>query len=228
MRLLRVEGPPTPDESGLPAGAFSDWVSAFRAALCESKDSSVPCGECTACCTSSQFVHIGPDELDTLAHVPSQLLFPAPLRPRGHVVMGYDERGHCPMLVDNACSIYQHRPRTCRVYDCRVFPATGISLDEDSKSAIESQARRWRFDFPTEKDHVQRKAVRAATQYLASEPNLLREVGVPANPTQLAALAVEIADTFLPGAGTDDDAAAQAVRRAVGRAPADSSARRRP
>ena len=75
---------------------------------------------------------------------------------------------------------------------------------------------------------MQRKAVRAATQYLASEPNLLREVGVPANPTQLAALAVEIADTFLPGAGTDDDAAAQAVRRAVGRAPADSSARRRP
>ena len=25
---------------------------------------------CTACCTSSQFVHIGPDEVDTLAHIP--------------------------------------------------------------------------------------------------------------------------------------------------------------
>ena len=30
--------------------------------------------------------------------------------------MGYDERGHCPMLVDGDCSIYDHRPRTCRMY----------------------------------------------------------------------------------------------------------------
>ncbi len=71
----------------------------------------VPCGTCTACCTSSQFVHIEPDETDTLAHIPADVLFPAPLAPRGHVLLGYDERGHCPMLVDNACSIYEHRPR---------------------------------------------------------------------------------------------------------------------
>ena len=34
--------------------------------------------------------------------------------------------GHCPMLVDGRCSIYEHRPRTCRTYDCRVFPAAGL------------------------------------------------------------------------------------------------------
>ena len=33
---------------------------------------------CTACCTSSQFVHIEPDETDTLAHIPAALRFPAP------------------------------------------------------------------------------------------------------------------------------------------------------
>ena len=88
--------------------------------------SDVPCGTCTACCTSSQFVHIEPDERDALAHIPAELLFPAPGRPRGHVLLGYDERGHCPMLVDGACSIYAHRPRTCRTYDCRVFAAAGV------------------------------------------------------------------------------------------------------
>ena len=87
--------------------------------------SEVPCDGCTACCTSSQFVHIGPDETDTLARIPRRLLFPAPRLPAGHVLMGYDENGHCPMLVDGACSIYEHRPRTCRTYDCRVFPAAG-------------------------------------------------------------------------------------------------------
>ena len=96
----------------------------------------MPCNGCTACCTSSQFVHIGPDETDTLAHIPAELLFPAPLRPRGHVLMGYDERGHCPMLIDNRCSIYEHRPQTCRTYDCRVFPAAGVELEDEDKVLI--------------------------------------------------------------------------------------------
>ena len=39
-------------------------------------ESDVPCNGCTACCRSSQFVHVGPDEADTLAHIPAELLFP--------------------------------------------------------------------------------------------------------------------------------------------------------
>lgn len=91
----------------------------------------MPCGDCTACCTSSQFIHIAPDETETLGHIPDELLFDAPGFPAGHVVLGYDENGHCPMLVDGACSIYAHRPRTCRTYDCRIFPATGIDLGDE-------------------------------------------------------------------------------------------------
>jgi Fe-S-cluster containining protein len=34
------------------------------------------------------------------------------------------------MLIDNRCSIYPHRPRTCGTYDCRVFPAAGLDNDE--------------------------------------------------------------------------------------------------
>ncbi|MFI5042361.1 MAG: YkgJ family cysteine cluster protein, partial [Acidimicrobiales bacterium] len=101
----------------LAAGDFSSWVAEIRVALRGERGSEVPCGGCTACCTSSQFVHIAPDETDTLSHIPAELLFRAPLLPPGHVVLGYDERGRCPMLVDARCSIYEHRPRTCRTYD---------------------------------------------------------------------------------------------------------------
>ena len=112
----------------LPAGAFSEWLAQMRLVLRGDGEADVPCGECTGCCTSSQFVHIEPDESDTLAHVPAALRFPAPGLPPGHVVLGYDERGRCPMLGADGCTIYANRPRTCRTYDCRIFPGPGSSL----------------------------------------------------------------------------------------------------
>jgi len=104
--------------------------------------SNVPCGSCTACCTSSQFIHIAPDEVDPLGVIPRDVLFPAPRLPVGHVLMGYDDNGHCPMLVDGACSIYEHRPRTCRTYDCRAFAASGLELDDPTKSVDGSSSLR--------------------------------------------------------------------------------------
>ena len=70
------------------------------------------------------------------------LLFAAPRQP-GSFVMGYDEHGRCPMLGDHGCTIYEHRPRTCRTYDCRVFAATGITPDQPF---IAEQVARWQFD----------------------------------------------------------------------------------
>jgi Fe-S-cluster containining protein len=167
----------------------------MRRALDDDAAADVPCGGCTACCTSSQFVHIGPDESGTLARVPAELQFPAPGLPDGHVVLGYDERGHCPMLVDGACSIYAHRPRTCRTYDCRVFPAAGVELDDDDKSAIAAQARRWEFDLTTEADRTLHAAVRAAASYVRDRDD------VDPNATRLAVLAIELHAAFV---GTDD------------------------
>src|SRR5207253_1500026 len=117
------------DDGPLAAGDFVSWVTGMQGAIAGDHDSDVPCDGCTACCTSSQFVHIEPDETETIARIPPELLFPAPRAPRGHVLLGYDERGHCPMLIDGGCSIYEHRPRTCRTYDCRVFAATGVDVD---------------------------------------------------------------------------------------------------
>ena len=178
------------EDGDLPAGDFSSWLAAMEAAIGGRADADVPCGACSACCTASQFVPIGPDETDTLAHIPAQLLFPAPRLPHGHVVLGYDERGHCPMLVDGRCSIYEHRPRTCRTYDCRIFAATGLAVDDDdaARAPIARQVRRWRFSFPVEADRQRRAAVRAA---VAS----LRAPEVPV--IQLAVRAIETHEEFI-------------------------------
>jgi Fe-S-cluster containining protein len=166
----------------LDAGEFLAWRRDLRAASRGERDAEVPCGSCTACCTSSQFVHIAPDETDALAHIPSELLFPAPLMPRGNVLLGYDEHGHCPMLVDGACSIYEHRPRTCRTYDCRVFTAAGVAAD---KPAIAARAARWRFTYADDDGARAHEAARA----VAVE---LRRTHPTAPATDLAARAVEL------------------------------------
>jgi Fe-S-cluster containining protein len=189
-----MTGDGAPADEPLPAGAFSEWLAGMQRALRGEAASDVPCDGCTACCTSSQFVHIGPDEVETLACIPAGLLFPAPRAPAGNVVMGYDERGHCPMLVDGACSIYEHRPRTCRTYDCRVFPAAGV--DPEDKPAIADRARRWRFAYPTDQDRVEHEAVRAAAKSVTERADALPEGVMPANATQLAVLAVRISATL--------------------------------
>ncbi len=189
------------EQHDLSAGDFSSWLIEMQGALRGEHGSDVPCGGCTACCTSSQFIHIGPDETDAISRIPAELLFPAPRLPRGHVLLGYDERGHCPMLIDSQCAIYEHRPRTCRTYDCRVFPAAGLGLDHD-KALIARQAQRWRFSHPTRTDRTLHDAVRAAATFLLEHTGLLPDGAAATNPTQLAVLAIELHDVFL---GSDEE-----------------------
>jgi uncharacterized protein len=185
------------DEGDLAAGDFSAWMIEIQAARRGERGSDVPCGSCTACCTASQFIHIGPDETDTLARVPKALLFPAPRLPRGHVVLGYNERGHCPMLVDDKCSIYEHRPKTCRTYDCRVFSAAGVEPDGDDKGLIARQARRWRFDFSSDDDQTAHEAVHAAATFVRDRDEVLPDGASAPSATQLALLAIELHDLFI-------------------------------
>jgi Fe-S-cluster containining protein len=178
----------------LPAGRYGAWAADTASAIRGERDAEVPCGTCTACCTSSQFVHIGPDELDALAHIPAELRFSAPMLPAGHQVMGYDEHGRCPMFGEHGCSIYEHRPRTCRTYDCRVFPASGVAVAAD-QPVIGARAARWRFEVLDEHDRARRDAVHAALGSL--EDQIAAQVGPGPSPTQLAARAVEVHETFL-------------------------------
>lgn len=207
----------------LPAGDFSSWLRTTRTTLAEQGSADVPCGECIGCCTSSYFIHIGPGESQALRRIPKKLRFPAPGLPKGHVVLGYDANGRCPMLADGKCSIYEDRPQTCRSYDCRVFPAAGIEAGDDGKELINQRVRRWRFSYPTEGDREEHLAVQAAATYLQEHAGCFPDGFVPGNPAQLAVLAVKVYDAFVDGAGapdgggrasTDSDLAAAAVERA--------------
>jgi Fe-S-cluster containining protein len=184
-------------DPALDAGDFSTWLASMQNALRGTGVSDVPCNGCTACCTSSQFVHIERDEVDTLAHIPTELQFPAPGQPEGHVVLGYDERGHCPMLGEGGCSIYEHRPRACRVYDCRVFAATGVEIDDASKAAIAQRTRRWRFTHTSPDAQTRHDAARAAARYLEAHRDEFLGEDRPLVETRHAVLAVEIAELFL-------------------------------
>ncbi len=183
------------------AGDFASWVTGMEDAISGRSVSDVPCDGCTACCTASQFIHIGPEETDALAHIPAQLLFPAPRLPTGHVLLGYDEQGHCPMLVNNRCSIYEHRPRTCRTYDCRVFAATGVSVEDKEKVLIDQRVRQWQFSFAAPNDHLGFASVQAAATFLRERAGELPEDTAPLTSTQLAVLAFRIHTVFL---GLDD------------------------
>ena len=186
-----------PADEPLPAGDLGAWLAALPGAIAGEHDADVPCGSCTGCCTSSQFIAIGPDEVDTLRAIPAALRFPAPGRPAGHVLLGYDERGHCPMLVDGACSIYEHRPRTCRTYDCRVFAAAGLEPDDATKAAIADRVRRWRFTHPTADDRARHDAVRAAAAFLRRRLREWPAGTLPSTATHQAVLATEIHELFL-------------------------------
>ncbi len=182
----------------LAAGDFASWLAESRAAQADDRAIAVPCGDCRACCTSALFVHVGPDESQTLARVPAELLFPAPDMPRGHLVMGYDERGHCPMFRDGECSIYEDRPRTCRQFDCRVFAAAGV---EAARPAIAKRARRWSFAYAGQRGRALHDASRAAAAHLREHPECFADGADPANPAHLALLAVETCEQYLDPQG---------------------------
>jgi hypothetical protein len=178
----------------LPAGAFSAWLCGTRVALAEGGTADVPCGECSACCTTSHFVHVGPEETQTIARIPRGLLFPAPGLPAGTVLLGYDERGHCPMLTGGRCSIYEYRPLTCRTYDCRVFAAAGIAADRDP---LTRQARRWAFAHPTQADRDEHAAVRAAARFVRGRAECFPGGAAPSDSVHVALLAIKVYDVFL-------------------------------
>jgi Fe-S-cluster containining protein len=77
------------------------------------------------------------------------------------MVMGYDGEGRCPMLGAAGCRIYEHRPRTCRAYDCRVYGATDVTPEQP---LVAERVRDWSFTDPPD-----RRTVVAAARRLGDE-----------------------------------------------------------
>ncbi len=180
---------------GVAAGEFARWLDGTEAQLHSSNGATeVSCGSCRGCCRSSMFVHIGPEEKRTLDKIPRGLLFPAPGLPKGHVVMGYDDEGRCPMLIEDKCSIYEDRPQACRDYDCRVFAATGINVD--GQQEIAQRVREWVFRYEGDGARRDQEILKEAAAFLAENRDLFPAGSLPSYPVQVAVMAVRVFRVF--------------------------------
>jgi uncharacterized protein len=193
----------------LPAGDFSAWLRAMRRALAGGPGMNVACGDCVGCCTSSYFIKVRTHETRALAAIDAKFLTDAP-GPAPARLMGYLDNGHCPMYSGRGCSIYPDRPETCRTYDCRVFTAAGMPAGGADKSVINERVARWRFEFPTEQDRREQRAVEAAARFLRQHPVRFPGGHVPSRASEIAVLAVKTYEVFL-GAELDQRATAAAL-----------------
>ena len=141
-------GPATAEHAAMNAGPFSEWLRAMREALAGNAGMDVACGDCRGCCTSSYFIKVRAHETRALEHIGEDSLRPVPgSQQRQPCSWDSTSRAHCFMFANGGCSIYQHRPETCRTYDCRVFTAAGMNAGPD-KTEINERVASWRFEYP--------------------------------------------------------------------------------
>ena len=179
------------------AGEFGSWLQLILASFAGRGGSDVPCGSCRACCQSSQFVLVRPEDRAALAVIPAALLVKAPGDDTGARVMGFGEDGACPMMRARECTIYASRPQTCRDYDCRVFAAAGIDAGGPRKEAINERVRGWRFRYASAQARAQHEAVRAAARFIATHAGAFPGGRVPNAPSGIAVLALHVHPVFL-------------------------------
>lgn len=195
-----------PDVAPLPAGNFSEWLRSMRGALAGGPGMQVACGDCVGCCTSSYFIKVRPHETDARQRIPPEHLSASPTEP-GTSLMGFDAAGRCPMFGDRGCSIYAHRPETCRTYDCRIFSATGMDAGP-GRTTINQRIARWQFEYPGATELDEQRAVKAAAAYLRQHPVRFPDGHIPARPSEVAVLAVKAYPVFMGETPRDADAVA--------------------
>jgi hypothetical protein len=123
-------------------------------------DRTVPCGACTACCYHAR-VDVDPDEeapenlehLDLVSH------------PDGGLALRKRADGACVHLGSAGCTVYQYRPRACRVYDCRLYSAAGLgdSYDNDQRQP------QWVFDVNSLRERAWILAIRLGAVKVVSQ-----------------------------------------------------------
>ncbi len=133
--------------------------------------------------------------------------------------MGYDDNGGCPMLEKNSqqgrCSIYAARPQTCREYDCRIFAACGIAAGGAEKCDVNRRVRQWRFQYPTPRDQIEQQAVNDAHAFIERHGHLIGAAQRPTQPTQMALLALQVHELFLPECDLDTATKAARIRALI-------------
>jgi Fe-S-cluster containining protein len=182
-----------------PAGGFSAWLRAMRRSLAGGEGMPVACGDCVGCCTSGYFIKVRPHETAALRHIPSMHL--APGESDGTLYMAAKAGGHCPMFGRSGpqgfgCTIYPHRPETCRTYDCRIFTAAGTDAGE-GKSMINERIASWQFEYEDDDARREHRAVRAAASFLRQHPVRFPGGHIPSRAGDIAVLAVKCYAVFM-------------------------------
>ena len=149
----------------VPAGSFGVWLSGMRAVLRGQCEADVPCGDCVGCCVSTYMIPLRPDDSQVLGSVPDRYLMIERQGAGIRYQMKPREDGTCPVFNDGGCSLYAHRPQTCRDYDCRVYSATGLVPDGD-RPVIRERVEAWRFSYSSETELADARAIRSAAAFL--------------------------------------------------------------
>ena len=110
----------TTSGGSLPA-RYGGRLGEFLAGVDLAKPRPVPCNGCNHCCYYGH-VNIDPakERAEDLAHldvVPHET---------GGFALRKREDGACIHLGPDGCTVYDHRPRACRFYDCRLFSLIGM------------------------------------------------------------------------------------------------------
>ena len=116
-------------------------LEAYLASRCSSGPPSVPCKGCATCCYH-EHVDVDPEK-ERPEDLPYLLTEPDP---EGGLRLQHRSDGGCIHLGDNGCTIYEHRPNACRMYDCRIFTLFGV-LDGMGGGR---HTPMWVFDAPTQ------------------------------------------------------------------------------
>lgn len=110
----------------------------------------VPCNGCRECCWYKRIdVYPEKERAEDLMHLAIE-----------HDDQGYFLRkradGACNHLGEHGCSVYAHRPRACRAYDCRIFALIGAR--DSFPNGHSSPA--WEFPQESKEDRVFTTALR--------------------------------------------------------------------
>ncbi|RWX43655.1 putative zinc- or iron-chelating domain-containing protein, partial [Candidatus Electrothrix aarhusensis] len=127
----------------------------------------VPCGSCNICCRSGYNIYVDSEETKRF---PEAILD----KEEDRLMLPFAEDGKtCSKLVNEKCSIYSERPKTCRAYDCRGMFFTGLipSPEKDQQELEDLLAHRMYTRFKTDKDETVFRILKMSGQNLAGTIN---------------------------------------------------------
>lgn len=144
-------------------GSFSTVMRKYMQGF-KSGNPDVPCNGCNKCCKSFKEISITDSESKNLNHLAKD----------GKLFLKLKENGECSYLVDNKCSIYNNRPKTCKEYDCRIYALANIR-PENFPHPSEDGVGIFVLRNKTRDDEIMAAATAMAASYAIHELNLCAE-----------------------------------------------------